>query len=920
MAKKKKEDQKVDVAKLLSEWVERDLTADAEEGRLNPAFEIDDLVQQLAEVIASKRHPIVAGEAGVGKSAVVQELVRRGTTFEGRRVLQISIRNRVSGLLKPDQIRPEMQKLVAALIALGDRVVPYIRDIDLAYSLDLEPQLVLLALRFPGTILAEGDARGIETLLEQSPDLEPHFLMLKVPEPDLPTTRRIVDQWAKHRGSSFEPDALATALELSHRFLARSRMPRKVLDFLGQVKSVVPSERKVDRYDVIDRFHVAYKIPRLLIDPRLPFDPIATEREFCAKVLEQTEAVSAVVRMVSLIKSGLSDTRRPFGAFLFVGPTGVGKTHIAQLLAEYLFGSRDRLVRLNMADFSGEDDAFTLFGRPGSYVMRQRRGELTMRLLGHPFAVLLLDEFEKAHVKVHDRFLQLIDEGVFINGAGETVSCRSSILIATSNAGAEVYRGPGIGFSPHGDLSAQDRELDRRLLEHFRLEFLNRFDQIVHFHPLSRAGIRSIALREVEALRHRSGVESSKVTLEIDDGVLDWLAAHGYDPHYGARFLRRAIERHVTTALAEVMVTEAPGPGSHVELGVRGGRIRARVRAVEAEPDRRETVRLPQGPAERVRALDRTGLLAEARDLLDRARGRKDALAARREEARALLQQMNAPDFWNDALTARRVLDQYRELDVANQIEARFAGALERLEDLQRSDAQSKLLASAVEQAARALADWERRMAEQGPSAAWLVVRNVDPLNPDDEFLRQIVDLELSWCRRLHLGTELVAFGETDGRIVRAAIEVEGPGTLSYLEMEHGVHRLSKTGAADSRVQIDVLSRKSPNGKPAQVFALRKRKSGLGLDAGFVGRIERDATLVELFGREREALSRLLSELMVAPLASLGELPAARLYVHEGAGARDPRTKAVIPRFKDVLGGRLDPMLDAWQRREQLGA
>lgn len=920
MAKKKKEESKLDVPKLLAEWVERDLTADAEEGKLHPAFEIDDLVQQLTEVIAQKRHPIVAGEAGVGKSAVIQELVRRGSVFAGKRVLQISIRNRVSGLLKPEQIRPEMQKLVVALIALGDRVVPYFRDMDLAYSLDLEPQLALLALRFAGTIVGEGDAHNIETLLEQSPDLEPHFLMLKVPEPDLSTARRMVDQWAAHRGRAFDPGALSTALELSHRFLARTRMPRKVLDFLGQVQSVVPPERSVSTFDVIDRFHVAYKIPRLLIDPRIPFDPIATEREFQAKVLEQTEAVSAVVRMVSLIKSGLSDTRRPFGAFLFVGPTGVGKTHIAQLLAEYLFGSRERLVRLNMADYSGEEDAFTLFGRPGSYVMRQRRGELTMRLLGHPFAVLLLDEFEKANVKVHDRFLQLIDEGVFINGAGETVSCRSSILVATSNAGAEVYRGPGIGFSPHGDLTAQDRELDRRLLEHFRLEFLNRFDQIVHFHPLSRAGIRSIALREVEALRFRSGVQSSGVTLEVDDGVLDWLAAHGYDPHYGARFLRRAIERHVTTALAEVLVTESPAPGTHIELGVRGGRIRARVRHRETEVERPEPVRLPRGPRERVRSLDRTGLLREARDLLSRAKLRKEALAARREEARTLLGQMNAPDFWNDALEARRVLDQYRELDVINQIESRFAGALERLEELEKSDAATKQLAPCVEQAARALADWERRSAEQGPSAVWLIVRNVDPLNPDQEFFQQIVDLELSWCRRLHLAADLVAFGETDGRIVRAAIEVEGPGAVSYLEMEHGVHRLSKTNAADSRVQIDLLPRRAPNGQPAQVFALRKRRSGLGLDAGFVGRIERDAMLVEMYSSAREPLSALLSELTNAPLASLGELPTARLYAHEGSGARDPRTRAVVSRFKDVLGGRLDSLLDAWQRREPASA
>src|SRR5262249_50787537 len=197
-----------------------------------------------------------------------------------------------------------------------------------------------------------------------------------------------------------------------------------------------------------------------------------------------------------------------------------------------------------MADFQNETDAYTLFGNPDSYQPRSRRGLLTVRVTGYPFGVLLLDEFEKAHAKVHDRFLQLIDEGAFINSAGETISCRSMIIIATSTAGSEISRGGGWGFPRPADLNALDQELDRILTKHFRIEFLNRFDQIVHFHPLSRDEIRSIALREIEALRDRAGVRTRGIELVADEGMLDWLTAHGYDPHFGARFLKRTIERY----------------------------------------------------------------------------------------------------------------------------------------------------------------------------------------------------------------------------------------------------------------------------------------------------------------------------------------------------------------------------------------
>jgi hypothetical protein len=575
------------------------------------------------------------------------------------------------------------------------------------------------------------------------------------------------------------------------------------------------------------------------------------------------------------------------------------------------------MVRFNMADYQQAGDAHRLFGNSAAYQLRDRRGLLTMRLMGHPFAVLLLDEFEKAAEEVHDRFLQLVDEGSFINGASETVSCRSMILIATSNAGAEVYRGRSIGFSAAGAGVELAKELERRLLRHFRIEFLNRFDQVVHFRPLGRSEIRSIAMREIEQLRQRGGLKQPGFTLEVDEGLLDWITAHGYHPLYGARFLRRTIERNVTTALAEAIVREGLAPGSRLKLRVRNGRVVASIMSQAKRADRVAQVTLPHGTGEKKQALDRAALLAEARSVVERAGPLLAKLEQQRDQSSEVLSSMNQPGFWDQPDEARAVLERYRDLDVAVQMGERMSEPIRWLDELTKlvvdQPRRSDELARNLERAAKALRNWEEHLAEEGPSAVWLVLRDTDPLGSAAEWLGELAGMELSWCRQLGLAAAVVAYGHTDDRLARVVLEVEGPGAARFLAMEPGLHRLNRADG-DLRVRVDLVPKGPRPDDELGPTSLRQREGRFGLLIGCSGQLElpdRGLSL-ELLAHDRATLAQMIHDLGV--LASdTSEPDLARSYADAGAGARDPRTGAVISRYRDVMRGKLDGLLEAWR-------
>jgi ATP-dependent Clp protease ATP-binding subunit ClpC len=283
----------------LATWLELDLGAAAAAERLEPAFGVQETLRRVAEVIAAGRNPVLVGEPGVGKTAVVHELVRqlhageRPPLFKGRAVLQFSLGYGLSMVGSPSKLPASLQRLVQELCA-QDECAVFVRDLHLAFGLGVASQFEVLSLRKPGLLLAEAESSAWASALEDYPGIEQHFVAVPVREPGLDPMLAILEAWrtqGDQRAARFQPEGVQQALQLTHRFLSRARDPRKTLEFLKQVSAVTAPEQQVARREVIDAFYQAYQVPRFLIDPAIPFDIEATEREFQARILGQGEAV-----------------------------------------------------------------------------------------------------------------------------------------------------------------------------------------------------------------------------------------------------------------------------------------------------------------------------------------------------------------------------------------------------------------------------------------------------------------------------------------------------------------------------------------------------------------------------------------------------------------------------------------------------
>ena len=910
-----------------------DLTALAATGVLPRAHEMGEAVSDLLAMLDVDRPPSIAlvGEAGVGKTALVSELVY-GLATRGWRVLRISPTDIMSGTKYLGEWETKVRSLIDA-VRRPRRVILYVPNLgDLSTAgrssaSDANVAGALAPYIEDGSVVLVGESAPAEfdRRLGAVPSLRRLFGKVVVPGASVDRTRRILKAVGDEHGVDLADPVLDTIVDVSTMFLGHIARPGNAVALL-RATLAEPRTREVPvaARDVLAALSRSSGMPVDLLDDAVPLDSHALRAFFDERILGQPEAVAAIVDVVTLIKAGLTDPHKPFGVFLFVGPTGVGKTELARALAEFIFGDAGRLVRLDMSEYANPAAFERLIGG------RDDAGVLTEAVRQHPFSVVLLDEIEKSHLNVFDLCLQIFDAGRLTDGLGRTIDFRRTIVILTSNIGAEVPVTPlGFGATPAAGEGQGDRT-HRELSRFFRPEFLNRLDRIVNFRPLSPEVAERITRREIDLVLQRAGITRRGLAIDVDPSVVSLLVKEGYSPHFGARPLKRTVERLVLLPVARAIAGGQVSGKDVLRLFQREGRVEVRVdRATAVMPVDVEAVR--PGP-----------LAAELARLREALAALEPSVGALRDRKTALLERTAGGRVHHDRAERVAILDQIHKLDQFLARHRGLGGALEQLGErasrVRTSSAEESRLRERMEQLSIELDDVRRAATSRDARElgdAVVALSLVDRDGHDQRGVATLARMYLALAHRRRLDAE--ELGELyDGKRDTAWLSVSGLGAYGVLRGETGLHQLdrkrkerrSRSGREVVRgdreiVRVDVHPLL---GEPDPGFRAQIKATAQSLKPPRTRLVEKADVAVSLFhqaslrsltiwmrGPREAAIERAHMVLWAETSAPDGreERPGIVRYydLGEGARVRDVRSGRVTSRVDHVLRGRLDQFL-----------
>ncbi|MFI8256308.1 ATP-dependent Clp protease ATP-binding subunit [Streptomyces filamentosus] len=629
----------------------RDLTEEAKAGKLDPVVGRAEEIEQTIEILSrrSKNNPVLIGEPGVGKTAIVEGLAQRivagevPETLKDKRVVSLDLSGMVAGAQYRGQFEERLKKVIEDVQKAEGEVVLFIDELHTVVGAGAGGDSSMDAGNMLKPALARGELHvvGATTIdeyrkhVEKDAALERRFQPVLIPEPSVEETIQILeglrDAYEAHHRVRFADGALAAAAELSDRYISDRFLPDKAIDLMdqagarvrlrsaGRSTEVVGREdrlaklrREKDQAVAAEEFEKAKQLKEEIaevegelagIEERregvvsvtaadiadivsrrtgIPVSQLTAsekerllrlEDEMHARIVGQDEAVAAVSEAVRRNRAGMGDPNRPVGSFLFLGPTGVGKTELAKTLAELLFGDEDRMIRFDMSEFQEKHTVARLVGAPPGYVGYEEAGQLTEKVRRQPYSVVLFDEVEKAHQDVFSTLLQVLDDGRLTDGQGRTVDFRHCVVIMTSNIGAHRI------LAHEGDAAELKDELMEDLRGRFLPEFLNRIDDIIVFHSLTEDDLSEIVDHLLDRSKQR--VRSQGMTLEVTEAAKKLLVAHGHQPEFGARPLRRTIQTELDNRVATLLLGGEADPGDTIVADVVGDSLHCTVRKGE---------------------------------------------------------------------------------------------------------------------------------------------------------------------------------------------------------------------------------------------------------------------------------------------------------------------------------------------------
>ena len=585
----------------------KDLTAMAREGKLDPVVGRQSEIEQVCQILGRrmKNNPILLGDPGVGKTAIVEGLAQRIADGDVPPKLQnIEIRSLdLAALIAGARFRGDFEERLKKLIDEVLKNPNVVLFIDEAHTLvgagasegsmdaanALKPHLARGEVRMIGATTVDEYRKRFEKDKALVRRFQPVEVASPSPEDAITILEGIAPKYEEFHGVSYAPEALEAAVRLSHRYIQDRYLPDKAIDAIDAAAARVMmfSERaeeaartggrpQVTAEDVAEVISAMSGVPVNQLTDTEAKRLLRLEEELGKSVIGQDKALEVVSRAVRRSRTGLADPNRPAGSFIFLGPTGVGKTETVRTLARVLFGSDDAMIRLDMSEYMEKHSVSRLLGSPPGYVGHDEGGQLTEAVRRKPYSVVLFDEIEKAHPDVFNTLLQILEDGRLTDGQGRTVNFRNTIIVMTSNLGTGQKAKNRIGFTASDQKSDSEYEALRSrsmaaLKSHFRPEFLNRIDEVVVFSPLSTDHTRRIAELLTAELAERAA--NMGITLEFSDEAVALLAEKGHDPELGARPLRRVIRREVEDRLAELVLAEQAAEGGTVLVSAVDGNI-----------------------------------------------------------------------------------------------------------------------------------------------------------------------------------------------------------------------------------------------------------------------------------------------------------------------------------------------------------